>query len=169
MKPHKTYSLAIAFICFISGCRHIQKESIEHSDGKYNLHRYSAAEEPYLSMVRTVQLLNTLRIVGWNLAHVKSGKYSIFVEKNGKREFVHSSDLDWRSAQYLFFKFSTKGEKLEFFVLSNRGSSSIYVDSPYSTSGTLRKEPIPNESGEYCLFKDYSGDGKVILNLKVEE
>ncbi|MEM9280709.1 MAG: hypothetical protein AAGA96_02690 [Verrucomicrobiota bacterium] len=136
-------------------------EDLLSEEGRQNLARFSHGEEPYLSLIRTTQLLDHLQIKGWSLRHVTLPKFSVYLTSNGKTELFHSSTIKQKDYPYLFMMID---EELEIFELSN--TSSVSVSVPINVpSGKFRVEPIPDKKGRYELYLSYDQKHQLVIEL----
>jgi len=130
-----------------------------------NLHKFTHAEEPYLSMTRTAQLLNMLEIRGWSIAHIKSGEYEVYIQYDGQWELLDGRSIDKSGAEYLFLEYAREGDDIALYSLTNTGSSAAKIKSRFTSAGRYRTDPIPAANGTYTLVETYDKKGKIIIRL----
>ena len=136
-----------------------------NNTGGLDLHKSSHAEEPYLSMTRTVQLLNMLEIRGWSIAHIKSGDYEVYIQYDGKWELLDGRSIDKSSAEYLFLEYAREGDDIALYSLTNTGSAAAKIKSHFTSAGRYRTDPIPAANGTYTLVETYDKKGKIVIKL----
>jgi len=161
-------SLSSILLCtFVLGCSEKDRTLKQQSTGEsFDLNDFSHAEEPYLTMTRTVQLLNMEQIVGWSLAHIKSGDYEVYVESGKRLQFLDGRSIKPSDSLYLFLKYAQKGDEIRLYSLTNTNSVSAGLISDYKSSGKFNLDPIPSKDGRYVLCETYDNSGRIVLYLK---
>lgn len=145
----------------------VKREVIElEDDNDFNLHSFSHGEEPYLGLIRTTQLLSAMQIRGWSLAHIKRGKYMIYIKNGENWTFLDGRDIDSSRAEYLYLKYAQNGEDIVLHSLTNSSSSSVSLPSPFTSAGKFRTSPLLAKDGKQTLCETYDKKGSIILILK---
>jgi len=134
-------------------------------EGRQNLAKFSHGEEPYLSLIRTAQLLDHLRIKGWPLRHITQHEYAIYLVSGSKNILVHKARIEKRDYPYIFISLR---DDLEVIEVSNTASVSTSVSNQIP-SGRYRTDPIPNEAGIHNLFTSYDKKHRIDLILSSGE
>jgi len=166
LRPPLNMRLLILILAsvFFSSCDKKERSSQQvflSEEGQQNLARFSHGEEPYLSLIRTTQLLDHLGGKGWSLRHISMHKYSLYLISDEKRELIHSSRIEKNDYPYIFMMID---DGVRVFELSNSSISSVKLKTTFA-SGRYRVEPIPNKIGTYEIFSTYNRKQKLVITL----